>query len=118
MDEIALIKEVPDPNKLKILFDELEFKTVAARIFAEIDKSEKPREVQQLFVPQKESLQGTLFVDEAVAPMTEMSSILNVPHNYVLLETSTDLEEFVKRVGKLKEYCFDSETTSINPLDA
>ena len=118
LDEIALIKEVPDPNKLKILFDELEFKIVAARILAEIDKSEKPREVQQLFVPQKESLQGTLFGDEAVAPMTEMSSILNVPHNYVLLETSTDLEEFVKRVGKLKEYCFDSETTSINPLDA
>ena len=44
----ALELEVPDPVKLKVLFDELEFKTVAARILSEIDKSEKPREPQQI----------------------------------------------------------------------
>ena len=49
LNETALELEVPDPVKLKILFDELEFKTVAARILAEIDKSEKPRPAKQLF---------------------------------------------------------------------
>ncbi len=66
LNETALELEVPDTGKLKILFDELEFKTVAARIFSEINKSEKPRESQQLFATQTESSQGTLFGDEAI----------------------------------------------------
>ena len=37
-DENALILEVPDPVKLKELFAELEFKTISAKILAEIDK--------------------------------------------------------------------------------
>ncbi|MCX6325610.1 MAG: DNA polymerase I [Bacteroidia bacterium] len=118
LDESALIMEVPDPAKLKVLFDELEFKAAAARILAEIDKSEKPGEPQQLFVPQKEFLQGSLFGDEAIAPVAEKSSIENVIHNYTLIESNSDLNEFVKTVGALKEFCFDTETTSINALEA
>jgi DNA polymerase I len=118
LDENALIKEVPDIEKLTILFDELEFKTVAARILAEINKAEKPGGSQQIFVPQKESLQGSLFGDEAITPVAERSSIENVSHNYVQLDSTSALKDFVKTVGTLKEFCFDSETTSINPLDA
>jgi DNA polymerase-1 len=118
LDEDDLVLEVPDPVKLKVLFDELEFKTVAAKILAEIDKSEKPREPQQLFPPQKDSLQGTLFGDNAVLPLTEKASIENVNHNYTLLDNGPGLKEFIKRLGSVREFCFDTETTNINPLDA
>jgi DNA polymerase-1 len=118
LNETALELEVPDPAKLKILFDELEFKTVAARILSEIDKSEKPRESQQLFTPQTDSLQGSLFEDEAIAKVTEKATIESVEHTYILLENSSDIIEFVKKINALKEFCFDSETTSINPLEA
>jgi len=118
LDENTLIMEVPDPDKLKILFDELEFKTVAAKILSEIDKSEKPRAPQQLFVSQKDSLQGSLFGDEAVAPVTEKITIESVDHNYVVIENISELKKFVGIAQDLKELCFDSETTSINPLDA
>lgn len=118
LDETALELEVPDPAKLKVLFDELEFKTVATRILSEIDKSEKPRAQQQSPAPQKDSLQGSLFEDEAVAPVTEKTSIESVEHTYIQLKNNSDIEEFVKKVNALKEFCFDSETTSINPLDA
>jgi DNA polymerase-1 len=117
LNETALELEVPDPAKLKVLFDELEFKTVAARILSEIDKSEKPRE-QQSSAPQKDSLQGSLFGDEAVSPVTEKKSIESVEHKYIHLQNSSDIKEFVKKINTLKEFCFDSETTSINPLDA
>jgi DNA polymerase-1 len=117
LNETALELEVPDPAKLKVLFDELEFKTVAARILSEIDKSEKPRE-QQSPAPQKDSLQGSLFGEEVVAPVTEIKSIESVEHKYIHLQNSSDIKEFVKKVNALKEFCFDSETTSINPLDA
>jgi len=118
LNETALELEVPDPAKLKVLFDELEFKTVAARILSEIDKSEKPRAQQQSSAPQKDSLQGSLFEDETVAPVTEKTSIESVEHTYIQLKNNSDIEEFVKKVNALKEFCFDSETTSINPLDA
>ena len=29
-----------------------------------------------------------------------------------------ELKEFVRKLMRLKEFCFDTETTSINPLDA
>ena len=118
LNESALELEVPDPVKLKVLFDELEFKTVAARILSEIDKSEKPREPQQLFASQQESLQGSLFGDEEIAPLTEKTSIENVDHNYIILGNASEIKEFVRTINGLKEFCFDSETTSINPLDA
>jgi DNA polymerase-1 len=118
LNESALVTEVPDPVKLKVLFDELEFKTVAARILSEIDKSEKPREQQHLFIPPKESFQGSLFGEEEISPVSEKVSIENVDHNYVLVESNSDLKEFIRTAGVLKEFCFDTETTSINPLDA
>ncbi|HUX55791.1 MAG TPA: DNA polymerase I [Bacteroidales bacterium] len=118
LDENALVKKVPDPDKLKILFEELEFKAVAAKILAEIDKSEKPREQHQLYVTQQESLQGSLFGDEAVIPVTERATIESVNHTYHLVETSSELKELVRTVNTLKEFCFDTETTSLNALEA
>jgi DNA polymerase-1 len=117
-DEIALIKEVPDPVKLKALFDELEFKTVAAKILSDIDKSEKPREPQLIPAPKKDSMQGTLFGEEATSNVVEKTTIENSSHNYSVIENNSDLKDFVKRISGLKEFCFDSETTSINALDA
>jgi DNA polymerase-1 len=118
LDENALVLEVPDPVKLKVLFDELEFKTISAKILAEIDKSEKPRETKPPASSPKDSQQGTLFGDEAIAPTTNISSIENVVHHYTLISSNSELKDFVKLIGGLKEFCFDSETTSINPLDA
>ena len=54
LNETALDhSEVPDQEKLKALFDELEFRTVAARILSEIDKSEKPRS-RNSFLPRQQ----------------------------------------------------------------
>jgi DNA polymerase-1 len=118
LDETALELEVPDPVALKNLFEELEFKTISAKILAEIDKSEKPRPMQQLVNPQNDSVQGSLFGDEALITESGKVSIDNVDHNYVLLENTPAIREFVKKAVSLKEFCFDSETTNINSLDA
>jgi DNA polymerase-1 len=119
LDEVALLTEVPDQVKLKVLFEELEFKTIATKIFAEIDKSEKPRQPAQKQQDQQiDSSQGTLFGDETTAVAAGTTSIENIEHNYTLLADESDLKDFVKRASLLKEICFDSETTSINPLDA
>jgi DNA polymerase-1 len=118
LDEEALLTEVPDRVKLKALFDELEFKTIAAKILSEIDKSEKPREPQQLFVPQTDSQQGSLFGDDSTAPASDLKTIENTDHTYKVLESEKELKDIVKQLNSIKQFCFDTETTNINPLDA
>lgn len=119
LNETALELEVPDPEKLKILFDELEFKAIGTKIFSEINKSEKPREQAQLFAPPKaDSQQGSLFGnDETVETIANKTSIENVEHTYIQVETPGDIKDLVTRINALKEFCFDSETTSIDPLN-
>lgn len=118
LNETALELEVPDPVKLKSLFEELEFKTIAAKILSDIEKSEKPRASQPIFEQKDDSSQGSLFGEETIAPVTNIATISSVDHNYILLETKADIKKFVSEVNSLKEFCFDSETTSIDPLEA
>jgi DNA polymerase-1 len=119
LNETALELEVPDPEKLKILFDELEFKAIGTKIFSEINKSEKPREQPQLFAPPADSLQGSLFENTEVAVQTvEKTSIENVVHSYYQIENAGDIKDLVTRINALKEFCFDTETTSVDPLNA
>ena len=118
LNEDALMLEIPDASMLKVLFDELEFKTVAAKILAEIDKHDKPVTPQQTAAPQKESQQGSLFGNEVLAPIKSMATIENVGHSYKLLSVKSELQTFVITALALKEICFDTETTSINPLES
>jgi DNA polymerase-1 len=118
LNETALELEVPDPSKLKVLFDELEFRTISARILSEIEKSEKPRDQQKLFAPEPESQQGSLFGEQAISHTADKATIDSVDHTYINLESHSAIKEFVKKINSLKEFCFDSETTSIDPLNA
>ncbi len=118
LNEGALILEVPDTVKLKALFDELEFRQVATRIFSGIEKSEKAEQQQQLFENKEENIQGSLFGDGTVTAESNKKSIDNEDHNYVIIENGPALRKFADTIGSLAEFCFDSETTGINPLDS
>ena len=116
--EEDLITEIPDREKLKALFEELEFRTVASKILSEIDKTVKNDEQKQISVPLEESWQGTLFGDDSVPSSSNIPSIEKVSHNYILLQTTSEIREIVGTLLTLKEFCFDTETTSINALES
>ncbi|MFH0841707.1 MAG: DNA polymerase I [Bacteroidota bacterium] len=120
-NEKELEKETPDPQKLKALFDELEFRTAGTRILSEIEKQEKP-ESEMPEIPAAELTQGTLFSEEAAAvptaPTAPMASIETVSHNYTLVSGETELRALTEKMLKLNEFCFDTETTSIDPLNS
>ncbi|MCX6333951.1 MAG: DNA polymerase I [Bacteroidia bacterium] len=123
LNEKELETEIPDPQKLKPLFEELEFRTVAARILSEIDKQQKPgieKPVTENPEPSGQgSVQGSLFfVSEETTVATPKSSIENVNHNYILISGDQSLKTVVEDGLNQKEICFDTETTSINPLDS
>jgi DNA polymerase I len=118
-DDEALLYETPDAVRLKALFDELEFRTVAARILAGIEKAEKGGGEKDLATKSSETLQGSLFDGpQSEGSPVELSSIATVSHNYRIVDNGPGLAALIKEVMSLREVCFDTETTSIDPLNA
>ncbi|HUX96063.1 MAG TPA: DNA polymerase I [Bacteroidales bacterium] len=118
LNEEALLLEIPDNVKLKTLFDELEFRTLAAKILSEIDKQKQQNLSSTTSLVQIESQQGSLFGEEVMAPVNVLATIENTEHSYTLLNSKEDIQNFVIVLNGLKEFCFDTETTSINPLES
>jgi DNA polymerase I len=123
LNEEKLVTEVPDGAKLKELFDELEFKKIAARIFSEVQGkslSPEPKPVPKSEPVPEESIQGDLFSGDNAQPVAEAtpkSDISNVPHNYIFIADENQLREVIHEARKQKEICFDTETTGIDPLN-
>jgi len=117
-NEKELITELPDRQKLKALFEELEFRTIAVEILKGLDATEKSTGGPEIFTQSPESAQGSLFGDAETAGLAARDTIESIPHNYSLIEGEKALKEFISEASSLKEICFDSETTSIDPLDS
>lgn len=117
--EEDLILETPDREKLKKLFDELEFRTIASDVFSEIDKNTGASGGGSADVPSTGPSQGTLFGSEQLPEFSSgKAGIDSVEHNYILVEGTKQLEEFAAEAMKQDEICFDTETTSIESLEA
>lgn len=105
----TLIMEAPKEDELKSLFEELEFRRMADRIFGEETANSSP---------QKQTLQMDLFAEE-VESFEEKSetfqTIESTPHHYKLLAPE-EFEAYAKELSQTNSFCFDTETTGLNPL--
>jgi DNA polymerase-1 len=99
---------VPDFEVLKELFLELEFKTYAARIF-DFFKSEGTEKAAQAAEKQED-----LFSQAGVEVET-LNSIETTDHNYYLVDNRNKREKLIAEIKKQKSFCFDTETTGIDP---
>jgi DNA polymerase-1 len=73
---------------------------------------------QQPFASQQETAanqQGTLFGSAGTG--TTLATINTTPHNYTLADTAGQAEELATSLAGLGEFCFDTETTSLDPLN-
>ncbi len=118
LDAASLLMEVPDSDKLKELFNELEFKTIAAKILGNIQNGAKQEEQLQPALFPDNSAQGSLFGEEGKVGSNGLSTVENTTHEYTLIDGNTGLDGLVKQLLQLREFCFDSETTSLDSLDA
>ncbi len=108
-DEQALVHGEPDWGKLKEIFSELEFRTLAQKL-----------ETQQKLTELKYE-QGTLFSigpekpqEEVVVMLPEMADIQNTPHTYFLIETPMQRASLRAELSIQEEFCFDTETTGLD----
>lgn len=61
--------------------------------------------------------QGTLFGAAGDGAGAKLATIYTTPHNYTIAETSGQAAELADRLGRLSDFCFDTETTSLDPLN-
>ena len=139
LDEEALLLKEPDPEELLKLFNELEFRTTAARILA--DKAaagkggvsekgvaagkgvavapEGTRESGGVRTGEGVPVQGSLFGDEqegsSVQGKRGAQNIETVDHTYHLVGDREGRKKLIAQLSEQKEFCFDTETDSIDP---
>lgn len=91
----------PDFEKLKALFDELEFRTFAKRVFSEMQ-------------PATGDLFGELPEDEQGREPGARKTIATVDHHYELVEGSEAVKSLMTELLKHKTLSFDTETTALD----
>ena len=121
---------MPDSEKVQEIFEELEFRRLREQ-FIKLFSSEPqdtPTQVTSTETAKKEvqaagSGQFSLFGQDGSAPATlevhtGRKTIKDVPHVYQSIQAGMALELFLKKLMKQTAVCFDTETTSLNPLEA
>lgn len=98
-----------DDSKLKELLGELEFDTVGKRLFGKSFSSAANRATVVREKREKE-IQATLFDEEVVE-----IRLNDVPHKYKTVASDAEIDALVKLLCGQTEFCFDTETTGIDP---
>jgi DNA polymerase-1 len=111
--ELMTRKEL-NHNKLQHIFQELEFRNLASRILGDAEVSAPATE---------NKVQGTLF-DRGdqdpglLADTPSLKSIETEKHNYRLIRDRKGLQMLVSKLSSITSFCFDTETTSLDPIEA
>ncbi len=121
---------MPDGVKVQEIFEELEFRRMKEqflKIFS-AEKAELPTQITSTETGRKQnqgagSGQFTLFDNDSdgAATLAEFSgrkTIREVSHVYQSVQDGLGMELFLQKLMKQSSVCFDTETTSLNPLIA
>ena len=128
-DEEAFLYTGPIKDKIAPLFEELEFRTIAAKLFGvakELAKSpsatKKSTEGQfGLFDASTQVKTAEIEIDsepELTPASTKKITIETNPHDYYIVDDHVKISELIKCLLKQEEFCFDTETTSTDALQA
>lgn len=104
-EEEGLRLSDPDATALKPLFEELEFRTIARRVFGDSSA-------------EKESGQLGLFGSAVTSPISSKDKMADRESSYHLVQSPDERQSLLKKFSQLDEFCFDTETTSLESVEA
>ncbi len=139
-DEAQLTMCEPKKEELRELYREMDFRHFLSEL-GDTPKPQEEREESAILSPnaklttkqvkQAAALegQGDLFAaptslsePESVEPdlfssMPMFATAANTPHTYILIESAEQLKGVVDKIAQTKEFCFDTETMGLSPVD-
>jgi DNA polymerase-1 len=136
-DEKSLELEPRNEPELRALFDELEFRTMSAKLgtpfmsfppdhvvptvqfakpkpsgqmslFDDFGEAELPVEPQQVQQSQEPEL------IEEVKQVNGLMTINDIPHKYILVDNKVKRSDLISKLFMQKTFCFDTETTGLD----
>lgn len=122
LDMNALVREQPDEEALRKIFEELEFRTLMERIFKK-ESQPLPSSAGPLFTQESGPIQGDLFAEITPnGPIEEKKSnldtlkTLNV--DYQLIDNKEKRNKIIQKLLTTKILALDTETTGTDPMEA
>lgn len=100
-------------STLQNLFRELEFKNIAQRIL-----DVEPEPVKATPVSKQANLFGDAPMGEETTKVSFYKNIKSVAHSYTLIDKKSELKELARQLSQIKSFCFDTETTGLDTLEA
>ncbi|MEI6021534.1 MAG: DNA polymerase I, partial [Bacteroidota bacterium] len=128
LDEEELRLKAINKPALSDIFNELEFRGIAKKVLGEVDASDEKASVEKSKTKNNPN-QGDLFSgpdlfssnddgsDDIAAPVIH-KTIADIPHDYILVDSQDKINALLQNLSAAEEFCFDSETTSLNTLEA
>ena len=108
----ALKIEEPDTARLAEIFTELEFKSLLDKFV------KKPQQQQKVVNPQLDLFAENPTNDSVGAEFSSFESLKTTSHDYQLIETEEEARKLFDFFVTKQILSLDTETTSINPVDA
>ena len=99
----------PDKNSLCEIFSNLEFKSLLKKYTGEKVKSKKVDVQPSLF-------DEFLDEDSGIIKYSNLSELTSTNVKYQLIDNQHDIDEFLAKISTQQFFCFDVETTGINPF--
>lgn len=117
-----LIIEAPNKDALRELFVELEFKTTAQKVLGEAITLTSGSAAKPSASNGQMDLFGSAVNDTAPiadeAPSEEGTELANSFHEYHFTDTVEKRKSLIQLLSYQPSFCFDTETTGVNPLQA
>lgn len=110
-----LIVEEPDEEKITELFAELEFRNLAQRVLGKEIQIKPVAQVggQMDLFGNVQEVEETKEIEEV-----ELKDISKIKHQYHFVQTKEQRAELIEQLKKQSSFCFDTETTGLNPFEA
>ena len=112
LDLDALKIEEPDTARLAEIFTELEFKSLLDKFV------KKPKQQQKVVNPQLDLFAENPTNDSVDSEFSSFESLKTTSHNYQLIENEEEARKLFDFFVTKQILSLDTETTSINPVDA
>ncbi|MDR2954596.1 MAG: DNA polymerase I [Prevotella sp.] len=114
-------KEI-NAEKLSLLFEELEFRTLINRVLKKDGTPAHPVRITTTH----EAIQGDLFAEllpvsssnTDVNEYSGLQSLKDIPHEYHLIDKDEEIDNLVAQLNQQNFCCFDTETTGLDPISS
>lgn len=115
-NEKALMMDEPDKQKLRLLFEELEFRTMAERLLSSPTAAPKQMVQGSLFGDDSQPIfvnNGTIEPEQAT-----FKRLADTTHTYFVVNDEMQRASLRAMLSIQKAFCFDTETTSLVAMEA